>query len=355
MIEPDELCLCQSGEKYQNCCYLKKNIAEDYTSKRIFSSFVLETRQKASEEYCIHPNTIECTPEIIRAHNIQHNGILNHLAVNGHVYMPVSDIFKQKLQLKYVGITRQATVFTGFCGYHDNKVFSEIEDSPFANTPQQLFLYAYKAFSFTYYKIRRENKLNDVLFNEYNFSNYIMFLYHRMLQKYFFKFVIHELDTFNECILSKDYSNMKSLVGELNYEVSFAVSSAFVINYDLLEKELSPSSHDEKLPLIYLTIFPNNGVTKYIFSYFIEYENIYSGLIQQINSIPLPLLLKYLNNLIILNVENLVISPRLINHWSEIQKNDFENVVQKSIENSINHLDKNNYFATRSFNIFENI
>ena len=93
--------------------------------------------------------------------------------------MPVSDIFKHRLFLRKLGITRQATVFAGFCGKHDKTVFSLIEDYPFTKTDEQIFLYAYKAFAFTFYKIQREVKLIEFLFNEYDFSNQIHYLYHR--------------------------------------------------------------------------------------------------------------------------------------------------------------------------------
>jgi hypothetical protein len=355
MVDLNEFCPCQSGKKYSDCCIFKRKLGEDEKSKRMFYSFVLKAREKASEEYCIHPNKSECTTEIIHAHNIQHNGILSQLAEDGHVFMPVSDIFTNKLQLIKAGITKKATVFTGFCGKHDKKVFSGIEDFPFSKTEEQLFLYAYKAFAFTYYKVRREIKLNDFLVDEFDFSNYVLFLYFKEQLHLSYEFIQHELDKFNTCILTKDFSKMKSFVGELGYEVNFAVSSAFGIKYDLMENEISHFPQDGKLSLIFFTVFPENGVTYYIFSYFDEEEKNYSGLIQQVKSIPIPLLLKYLNNLIILNAENLVISPRLLNHWSEAQKIDFENTIQDSIENSIKNIDKNNYFEMRSFNIFENI
>ena len=148
---------------------------------------------------------------------------------------------------------------------------------------------------------------------------------------------------------------MISFVGELSYEVNFAVSSAFEIKYDLMENEITHYPQDGKLSLLYLTIFPDRNKSYYLISYFKENEENYSGLIKQIELIPRPLLLKYLNNLIILNAENLVISPRLINHWSEKQKKDFEDTIQTAIEDAIKNQKKENYFTLRTFNIFENL
>lgn len=49
-----------------------------------------------------------------------------------------------------IGIN-EATTFTGFCDLHDSQVFSPIENAPFQNTPEQTFLYHYRAFAQAYY------------------------------------------------------------------------------------------------------------------------------------------------------------------------------------------------------------
>jgi hypothetical protein len=354
-ILPNDLCPCQSGKKYCECCMLKREIEENEKSRRMFYADCVDASKKASLQYCIHPQKKECSPIIIGAHNIQHNGILSELAENGHVYMPVTDIYKKKLCLKSLGITKQATVFTGFCGKHDKEVFSSIEDYPFTKTKEQLFLYAYKAFAFTYYKILREAKRNEILFDKYNFSSQNLFLCLMEEQKLYKKYIESELENFNICILTQNYDKLHSFIGKLDFEVNFAVSSAFEVQYDLLENKITHFPQAGKLSLIYLTVFPEKPFSYYLISYFNYNDKEYSGLIKQIKSIPRHLLIKYLNNLIILNAENIALSPRLVNHWSEKQNTDFVDAIQTTLENYFNPHYKDNYFTSRSFNIFENI
>ena len=354
MSDENMLCPCQSGKRYHECCFLKRKLPSDVVTRKIFNAFILSRRKrKAAPKYCIHPNKNECVKKIIHAHNIQHKGILNRLAIDGYVYMPETDIFTAKLRLNQIGISNQATVFTGFCKKHDNDVFAPIEQHPFTKTDEQLFLYAYKAFSLTYYKVNWEMKINETLFNEYDFSNSIPFFYFRELTLLIQKYLELEIEKFNNVILTRNFTCMKHHVGVLQYEVDFAVSSAFEIHCDLMEKEITWFPYKGKLSLIYMSIFPDNGISYYIISYFDQEEN-YSGLIEQLKSIPDYLLKKYLNNLIIQNVENLVISPRLYNKWSDEQKNDFIQITQTIIENAINGIEKENYFISRSFNLFDN-
>jgi hypothetical protein len=47
---------------------------------------------------------------------------------------------------------KEATVFTGFCGYHDKKVFQPIKDGMFDKSIQRIFLYTYRCFAIEYHK-----------------------------------------------------------------------------------------------------------------------------------------------------------------------------------------------------------
>ncbi len=39
---------------------------------------------------------------------------------------------------------KEATVFTGFCGYHDNELFKPIENNEFNSSDEHVFLYTYR-------------------------------------------------------------------------------------------------------------------------------------------------------------------------------------------------------------------
>ena len=67
------------------------------------------------------------------------------------------------------GWAEEASVFNGFCGFHDNKIFEPIENSiPFNKTEEQCFLHSYRSFAVTYHKRKEQenfliNSLEDTI------------------------------------------------------------------------------------------------------------------------------------------------------------------------------------------------
>ena len=103
-------------------------------------------RKKAQFKECIYPDKSCCSEKIIKAHSIQNNKILARISDNGKVYMPAA---KPELhfQLQKEYGRKEASVFTGFCGFHDKTVFQPIEDNDFNGSKEQIFLYVYRAFA----------------------------------------------------------------------------------------------------------------------------------------------------------------------------------------------------------------
>ena len=103
---------------------------------------------------CVFPDHSSCSEKVIKAHSIQKNKILNHIAENG---MVISSDMKKTLftkEFEQIGINSASTFF-GFCGYHDTKIFSEIENKDYAGTIEQNFLYAYRACALEYVKKKK--------------------------------------------------------------------------------------------------------------------------------------------------------------------------------------------------------
>lgn len=94
-------------------------------------------------QFLLHPNKDECTDKIVKAHAIQNNRILTKIAENGWIKTlnVTSNLIFQSSQEQGRKI---ATTFTGFCSYHDKKVFQAIEDQPFIATAKQIFLFTYR-------------------------------------------------------------------------------------------------------------------------------------------------------------------------------------------------------------------
>ena len=136
--------------------------------EKAFPSIYQELR-KGFAKICLREDTGECGEKIIRAHSLQKRVFKDH-AKNGHVYQfepfTGSHDADKNLWPDPIGIN-EATTFLGFCERHDSQIFSPIENLPFQNTPEQIFLHHYRAFAQMYYdkgykfKII-ENVLNDL-------------------------------------------------------------------------------------------------------------------------------------------------------------------------------------------------
>ena len=145
-IGRNDPCWCGSGKKYKKCHYGRESMEElnPFSSeKQLIKNF--------SKKYCLHPKASEneCKGQIVKAHTIQKSGGLSKISENGHVmaFRPsMKNLIETegKILPKPLGI-KQASIFTGFCEYHDDKTFELIEKYPFKPENQQCFLLSYRA------------------------------------------------------------------------------------------------------------------------------------------------------------------------------------------------------------------
>ena len=95
----------------------------------------------------------------------------------------------------------------------------------------------------------------------------------------------------------------------LEYKVYFAAATCFCPMIDLFGNSLSSS--EPGLPMIYISIIPNENYTNIIFSWLKRDYDQYTFFKEQVKIAPRRLLLKYLNNLIPMNCENMTVGPKL--------------------------------------------
>lgn len=104
-----------------------------------------------------------CCERAINSHLLQRNGILNHIAKNGHLYeIRREDFFKWHtngpVKIKKIGI-QQALSFPLFCSKHDTEIYKPIEESvvDFDDYKSQL-LFSYRAACSELFK-KRSNQI----------------------------------------------------------------------------------------------------------------------------------------------------------------------------------------------------
>lgn len=163
-IKDNEPCPCGSDKLFRDCCK-GKTVSSPSPSRKPPEVQIMEKMRSSMTRCCLHPDQANCKGRIKEAHALQNNKIISLLAGHDrHVYM--LDAKKQPLLvpldngevIPFVEISRtsanNATTETCFCDLHDNIVFAAIEKGApnFDNSDIMKFTYAYKAFIFEYYK-----------------------------------------------------------------------------------------------------------------------------------------------------------------------------------------------------------
>ena len=90
---------------------------------------------------------MNCNQEPIRAHSIQNSGVIDLIALGGHVvaFRPSYSSEGLEVEFKLVG-RNHASTFTGLCNEHDTKLFLPLDTKPLDVTDrEQLFLLAYRS------------------------------------------------------------------------------------------------------------------------------------------------------------------------------------------------------------------
>ena len=134
--------------------------AEILTAREIFQR--LPKRIKKKE--CLHPKSpTDCKGKIVKAHSVQRK-LLKTIANKTHfVYKPDLSKTDSLTMMKLRGI-KQASTFTGYCAYHDDKLFAPIEKHALELSEHHAFLLAYRSMG-------REIHVNE----DYGSLSYILF------------------------------------------------------------------------------------------------------------------------------------------------------------------------------------
>ena len=319
-----------------------------------FSKLLSEIDRDTKVVECLCPRKNECSGKIIKAHSIQNNRILKKIAYKGVVNQIKGEnlIFKQ--DGSEVG-RKIATTFSGFCNYHDNELFKPIELKNYdPNNKEQEFFFAYRALAMelNLKKIaeNRYKKMAEVFGQNQFFTNIL----------HGTKLTINELternDLFHEAILNKNFELISTKTIELDKEYLIAVSSIFAIEYDFKGNIINDFSelvknNNNKMKIIFLTIFPQENKTFVLLSYLKENASTFEFLDEQLLKIDKTTIIKRLNLLIANYCENVVYSPK---NWQKINKNEKQELIKTfSKELNFNELKKpQDLVESPRFNLF---
>lgn len=161
----NDKCWCGSGLKFKRC-----HLNREYEEAISKSEAIKVSNKITSRECCMVPDALnhQCSDKIISAHTVSKSGSLGAIAdstnhVKGlRISLPTLIKNNGRLRPEKIGI-KQASTFKGFCSYHDNSLFSCIEDCEFTGTEQQCFALAYRAVAKEMYAKQNSSTNNDFL------------------------------------------------------------------------------------------------------------------------------------------------------------------------------------------------
>lgn len=338
-----ELCLCGSGKPYESCCKLKPNPYKTENSKKRFVAEFIKLRNNY-KKMCLYPS---CADVGICAHTISQEAVLSLIAKDNHVLMPIVEVSKP-VDLILRGIEKQASTFYCFCYKHDG-IFSPIDVVNPVLSDKVKFLYAYRIFASTYYKVQREIHCSEKLISKYDITSNL----HSMNKLYEMKQCLPSLNrcktTFDTAITTNDYNAIESVVATLDYKVYFSAAACFCPAFDLYGSKIIYK--DNSLPMLYVSIVPDTTKTNLIFSWLKIDNEVYIKFAKQISIAPKRFIIKYLNNLMPLYCENIAIGPMLWEKWDLTAKDDFKFIINWGITRE-NAIQSEQLFDVHKYNLF---
>lgn len=294
-----------------------------------WEDYINKIRKGSLVKNCLYVSHSNCDREIIHAHSIQKKKILNEIATNGEVYMLICKTPNIDDQIQKFGC-KKATVFMGFCGYHDKIIFQPIENCEFIKSNYQVFLYNYRCFAMTYHKILESLKGYQELTKVA--ENFSVFREMKSICKlalttttYNFKIILKEKKLFDECFIKNEYDVISNIVWEFDISVKFAATNVITIIHDLEGNKIQYSHLDDQINEIpiYFSIFPEKGKTYCIFSWFKQHDDIFKNYKNQLSQLTENQKKDYINIIIPSQCENVVINPESFDIYDKKKKNDF--------------------------------
>jgi len=329
-IKDNESCPCGSGVEFVSCCK-GKPLKVINKSKKPADVQIMEKMRSKMKRCCMHPDQANCKGKIKGAHALQNNKIISLLAGSErHVYMlnakkkPLLIAMPNGETIPIVELSKtsanDATTETCFCDLHDNIAFAVIEKGApdFDETSEEMkFIYAYKAFIFEYYKqkiafdIFRDNfKENPAIFLSLN-----MVGMYRMLQlkeQEFEPIKSH----FDEQIMAGTFDGVVTCAIKIPEQIRFAGYAYIAPDYDMNGKKII---HTVKgiMHRLAITIFPEVNQSWLLVSCLKSEQFIYEKLFQQLKTASLTKLKFYINLVLPLYSENMVLSTELWESWDD--------------------------------------
>lgn len=363
-FEAYESCPCGSGQKFKFCCYQRAKNAKHAKNERIHYSdgrlyhLMNKSWEESNFKLCFGFDKEECEGVIKGAHSIQNNRILNRISDNGHVYHISGKVEKSELKPAFKKLSRNAaSTFFGFCNFHDTELFKPIEQKEYNQEPIQNFLFAFRALTLQYHNKRRELTAVQNHFKEFPDSMLDPEgVYRYRLALLDVSDCTKQYEIFKNNYMESDFERLRTIYRKLDFEVNFASSASFAVQYDLkgnMMNDIYTNKNPEKMPSIFITIYSIENGTNILLAYHQDDDAIYREYFEQLEALPINDLLKYLNFLLIEYTENVFFNPGWIEGMTEEQKISILGSFESSmnLDRKIDLILSENYYKFDLFNV----
>ena len=280
------------------------------------------------------------TKNIIRAHSIQNNKILNKVGDNGKlisIRVKVNHNNSLPIPRETSYGKNNASTFTGYCSIHDKSIFQEIEDFEYKEENFQNLLFLIRAISREFHAKKESCNLIQIL-EEKNPENKNKndFITHKNNEKISY-------DIFNNrfSALKKIYENYMNTKDSLEieklittkvfkFEGEYLLATNRVFypdklddNSDCFDKDTYDKIQKGEIdPCICLNVFPENNNTFIIISYFNDSEKFLKKFLERLNWVKENNKIdSFVSFLLIEYCENTYINPNLWESFSDDEKN----------------------------------
>lgn len=320
-IGRNDPCPCGSGIKYKKCCLGKKD-DEEFSKPENFLKNYRNTKKDSRIKQCLYPDKTMCSERIIGAHSIQNNKILKRISTNGEVYMPCPKNDNPFEFMPKWG-RKEATVFTGFCSYHDNEIFKPIENENFNKSEFHIFLYIYRCFAIEYHKKMEVMNMGKILMDKLPSRSNII-----KTSLLGFELAKNDLeaekDEFDNALLSEKYDILTSVVWEFDNTIKFAASGFSALESDLQGKKIQDLNDTTKqMKHIFVTVFSEGEKSYCIISWLKSNNEVFKNYKEQITNLNVDQKKIYINNLLPIISENITINPEAWDKLEQYKKDEF--------------------------------
>lgn len=289
--------------------------------KKAFNAFINDSKIKT----CFHFDRASCSSNIIVAHSLQRNGVLNLLASEVNSNMGVYSFLHTKLDDDGHSIgfelqgNKNASTFTGFCGHHDTITFEPIENNEVdVSNDEHCFLLSYRSFAKEYHakiEVNQGFRKNDI-FNspDMEFTQVSLLIGNELAQND----LLPIKTKLNNMLQNKNFSELEYFTYTIDSLVQIASASPITPAY-YYDNKIFNLSQDPNVvyePIIFTVLPVKSGKTHVVMACLNEHKKA-TRFIDQISNLNRKKLEYAISSIMIGEIENTFISPTL---WDKMSK-----------------------------------